>query len=314
MKVAHYPDVELPPRSRPAVTLGNFDGVHLGHQRAMSLLRERAAALASPSVVVTFEPHPVSVLRPEQAPGRILTPELKREVIASLGIDLLLIIPFTEEFSQIEPDDFVRRVLLDALGAGELVLGGNFRFGRGRAGDLDSLRELGQRHGFLVRQVEAASHDGAVISSSRIRAALADGGADEAATMLGRPYLLPGRIVHGDGRGRGLGFPTANVRVEGDVLLGHGVYVTEARVGGRIERGMTHIGSRPTFGVDAVTVETHLFDFDRDIYDEEVRLYFHRRIRGTVKFDSVEALEARLRADRDEARAFFDEPGRNLVG
>jgi riboflavin kinase/FMN adenylyltransferase len=313
MKVCHYPNVDLPEGARPAVTLGNFDGVHLGHRKAMELLRERARALGAPAVAVTFEPHPVSVVRPDQAPKRILTPELKEEVLAELGIDYLVIIHFTAEFSRIEPEAFVEQVLVDTLHAAELVLGANFRFGRGRAGDLDALRALGERHGFVVHQIEAASHDGAIISSSRIRRSLAEGDVDEARLMLGRPYFLQGTVIEGDGRGRLMGFPTANVKVDGDVLVGDGVYVTDALVEGERRHGMTHVGRRPTFGLDERMVETHLFDFAREVYGVQARLYFHHRIRGTVAFDSAEALKARLEQDEAEARAFFRGHGRNLV-
>jgi riboflavin kinase/FMN adenylyltransferase len=313
MKVCHYPKVDLPENARPVVTLGNFDGVHLGHRRAMALLKERARALDAPAIAVTFEPHPVSVVRPEQAPKRILTPELKQEVLAELGLDYLVIIHFTEEFSRMEPDAFVETVLVDTLHAAELVLGANFRFGRGRSGDLEALRALGKRHGFVVHQVEASSHDGSIISSSRIRQSLVAGDVGEAAIMLGRPYFLQGTVVEGDGRGRLMGFPTANVKVDGDVLVGDGVYVTDAVIGTERYHGMTHVGRRPTFGLDERMVETHLFDFDQQIYGALARLYFHHRIRGTVAFDSADALKARLEQDESEARAFFGGRGRNLV-
>ena len=276
------------------------------------LLNERASQLASPSIAVTFEPHPVSVLRPEQAPRRILTPEAKQEVLGELGLDYLVIIHFTKEFSRIEPADFVGRVLVEKLQVGELVLGENFRFGRGRAGDLDSLRKLGEEHGFIVHQVEASVHDGTMISSSRIRKSLSTGEVMEAASMLGRPYFVDGRVVEGDGRGRLMGFPTANVKVEGDVLVEDGVYVTEADIEGGRYPGMTHVGRRPTFGLDERMVETHLFDFDREIYHARARLYFHHRVRGTVAFVSAEALKAQLEEDRETAKAFFRDR-RNLV-
>jgi riboflavin kinase/FMN adenylyltransferase len=302
MRISYYPDVDLREGSRPAVTLGNFDGVHLGHQRAIALLRHRAEELSAPSVAVTFEPHPVSVLRPERAPKRILTAKLKQEILAELSIDHLVVIHFTEEFSRLTAEEFVSRVLVSKLRAAELVLGANFRFGRGREGDLGSLRRLGERFDFVVREVEASEHRGEVISSSRIRRSLEEGGVDEAAAMLGRPYFFEGVVVRGDGRGKRMGFPTANLKVEGDVLVGDGVYVTEATVGGATLPGMTHVGRRPTFGLEERTVETHLFDFDRDLYDSRIRLHFHRRVRGTVKFSSAEALQAQLRLDREEAR------------
>jgi riboflavin kinase/FMN adenylyltransferase len=304
MRVSYYPDVDLR-GGFPAVTLGNFDGVHLGHQRAFELLKSRAAAIGGRSVAVTFEPHPVSVLRPADAPKRILTPKLKREVIGSFGIDDLVVIHFTREFSQFSADAFVENVLVGKLQVKELILGGNFRFGRGRAGDVASLRELGERFGFVVHEVEASRYGDETISSSRIRTSLIEGHVDEAAAMLGRPYFFEGVVVRGDGRGRRMGFPTANVKVDGDVLVDDGVYVTDATVLNGTCHGMTHVGRRPTFGLEDRTVETHLFDFDRDIYDEPIRLHFHRRIRGTVRFSSADELEAQLRRDREEATRFF---------
>ena len=313
MRVSYYPDVDLPDGARPCVTLGNFDGVHRGHQRAIELLKTRAKEASAPCVALTFEPHPVSVLRPEHAPRRILTPELKQEVLASLGFNLLVVIHFTREFSRFSAESFVDEVLVGSLRASELVLGSNFRFGRGRSGDLESLRSLGEGRRFIVHEVEATIHKGEMISSSRIRRSLEAGRVDEAREMLGRPYLFDGRIVEGDGRGRLMGFPTANVNVEGDVLVADGVYVTEARIGGERLQGMTHVGRRPTFGLDERMVETHLFDFSREVYGEPIRLYFHQRVRGTVAFESADVLKRQLERDRDEARHFFDEPGGNLL-
>ena len=305
MRVSYYPDVDLRGSARPAVTLGNFDGVHLGHQRAFALLEERARKLQAPSVAVTFEPHPVSVLRPEHAPKRILTPKLKQELIAAHSIDHLVVIHFTQEFSRIPAEEFVRLVLVEKLQVAELVLGANFRFGRGREGHLESLRKLGEKFGFVVHQVEAAEHKGEIISSSRIRRSLEEGAVDEAAAMLGRPYFCEGDVVRGDGRGKLMGFPTANLKVDGDLLMADGVYVTEATVAGATVPGMAHVGRRPTFGLEERTVETHLFDFDRDVYDARIRLHFHHRIRGTVRFSSADALQEQLRLDREEAQSFL---------
>jgi len=313
MRVSYYPEVDLPAGEGPTVTLGNFDGVHLGHQKAIDLVKRRAKARHAPSVAVTFEPHPVSVLRPEHAPKRILTPDQKREVLAGQGLDLLVVIHFTLELSRVEPESFVEDVLVNKLRAAELVLGENFRFGRGRAGDLDALRKLGEKYGFVVHEIDAAIYEGKMISSSRIRESLKAGRVDDAALMLGRPYFVEGEIVQGDGRGRLMGFPTANVQVRGDVLVDDGVYASEAEIAGERYPGMTHVGHRPTFGLDERTVETHLFDFDREIYGAEARLYFHRRIRATVAFDSAEALQAQLERDRGRARSYFRDPGRNLV-
>jgi riboflavin kinase/FMN adenylyltransferase len=313
MKVSTYPDVSLPSGARPAVTLGNFDGVHRGHQSIMADLMARARALGSISVAITFEPHPISVLRPEAAPRRIQTPEQKQEALAEVGIDHLLVVPFTIEFSKMGPDEFVRTVVVDKLHAAELVLGSNFRFGHGRAGDLDTLRALGRDADFVVREVDPAGFDEEMISSSRIRRVLASGDVGKAADMLGRSYFVDGEVVRGDGRGRLIGFHTANLDLTGALLVDDGVYVTSTRLADRRCTGMSHVGSRPTFGLDSRTVETHLFDFHEDIYGESLRLYFHERIRGTVSFQGPEQLRKQLESDREQAREFFRGPGRNLM-
>jgi riboflavin kinase/FMN adenylyltransferase len=313
MIVSVYPEGALPSEARPVVTLGNFDGVHIGHQDIMRKLKSRARELSAPSVAVTFEPLPVSVLRPEGAPGRIQTPEQKQETIATLGIDHLWIIPFTIAFSRKEPEDFVREVVVGKLRAAELILGSNFRFGHGRAGGLDTLRVFGRELGFTVVEVEPALVEGEMISSSRVRRVLSEGDAEKAAAMLGRPYFVDGKVVQGDGRGRLIGFHTANLNLTGSLLLEDGVYVTSARLGDRRHCGMSHIGRRPTFGLDSRTVETHLFDFSREIYGSWVRLYFHHRIRGTQTFEGPEALKRQLGSDREEAARFFRDPERNLM-
>ncbi len=313
MNVSFYPEVDLASNQRPAVTLGNFDGVHLGHQRIMKLLVERGEKLSAPTVAVTFEPHPINVLRPDMAPKHILTPEQKRELLGETGIDLLLIIEFTLEFSHQEPEAFVREVLYEKLHASELVLGVNFRFGRSRAGDLDTLRSFGSRFDFEVRRVEPALDDDEIISSSRIRRALAGGAVTVAAAMLGRPYFVDGNVVKGDGRGKGLGFPTANLALAGDPLVADGVYATSARLGGSVHQGMSHVGRRPTFGIERRSVETHLFDFSEEVYDAPIRLFFHERLRETIAFEGPEALKQQLARDQEDAWAFFRGPGRNLV-
>ena len=313
MKVSTYPEISLPKGARPAVTLGNFDGVHVGHQAIMKKLKSRARDLSAPSVAVTFEPHPVGVLRPESAPNRIQTPEQKQETIAAQGIDYLFVIPFTVAFSRKAPEDFVREVIQGQLHAAELVLGTNFRFGHGRAGGMDTLRSLGNQFGYTVLEVDPALVEGEMISSSRVRRVLADGGAEKAATMLGRPYFVDGKVVKGDGRGRLIGFHTANLDLTGRLLLDDGVYVTSARVGGEHFTGMSHIGLRPTFGLETRTVETHLFDFSEEIYGQWVRLYFHRRIRGTKAFEGPEALRRQLDSDRERVLEFFRDPEQNLV-
>ena len=313
MRVSTYPEVALPPEARPVVTFGNFDGVHLGHQSIMEELRARSQALDAPSMVVTFEPHPISVLRPEAAPQRIQTPEQKQETLSRIGIEELIVVPFTPKFSKLEPQEFVRSVIVDKLRAAELVLGHNFRFGHGRVGDLDTLRAFGPKYGFVVHEVSPATAGKEMISSSRIRRALGDGEVERAASMLGRAYFVDGRVIKGDGRGRLIGFHTANLELTGSLLVNDGVYVTSVRVGDDVHQGMSHVGRRPTFGLDSHTVETHLFGFSEEIYGEWLRLYFHGRIRGTVRFEGPQELKQQLDSDRERAFEFFRDHGRNLV-
>jgi riboflavin kinase/FMN adenylyltransferase len=279
----------------------------------MDELKARARALEAPSVAVTFEPHPISVLRPEAAPQRIQTPEQKQETLARIGIDELIVVPFTPEFSRLEPEEFVQSVIVDKLHAAELVLGHNFRFGHGRVGDLDTLRDFGQKLGFIVHEVSPATSGEEMISSSRIRRALGEGEVGQAAAMLGRDYFVDGRVVKGDGRGRLIGFHTANLELTGSLLADDGVYVTSARLGDVYHQSMSHVGRRPTFGLESRTVETHLFEFSEEIYGEWLRLYFHERVRGTVRFRGPEELKLQLDADREQALKFFRDRGRNLV-
>ena len=307
MKVAHYPNLDLPTGSRPVVTLGNFDGLHLGHQRAIELVNERAQALGSPGIAITFEPHPVSVVRPHMAPGRIFNPKQKQELISSLGLNWLLVVGFTQLFSRMEPAVFVKEVLVDALGVSELVLGENFRFGYDRAGNLEFLRSQGEVYGFVVHQIEPSLFQGEMVSSSRIRRTLQAGKVKDAASMMDREYFVDGKVVRGDGRGEQIGFPTANLQIDGDNLIDDGVYVSEARVANHLFPAMTHVGHRPIFAFYERAIETHIFDFSDEVYGSRIRIYFHQRIRDTISFDSREELHYQLEKDRATARAYFGE-------
>lgn len=307
-----YPDQDLRFGDRPVATLGNFDGVHLGHQGAIEQVLARANELGVPSVVVTFEPHPVSVLRPEMAPRRILSADQKTRVVASYGINRLVTIRFTDSFSQTEPPDFVSEFLVSRLGVSELVLGANFRFGRSRSGDLESLSALGAKFGFRVHTLSPSLYEGSMISSSRIRQVLASGELEKATAMMGRAYFVEGTVIRGDGRGRPLGFPTANLDLLGDLLVDDGVYVTSTEVDGHKYKSMTHLGTRPTFGVNERAVETHLLGYDGDLYGSTLKLSFYSRIRGTIAFDSPDQLVEQLERDRAQVLGYFAEPGRNL--
>jgi riboflavin kinase / FMN adenylyltransferase len=284
------------------ITLGNFDGLHLGHQELIRQIILRAEETASLSMVVTFRPHPLKILAPDRCPPLISIYEEKIRLIEELGIDVLVKIPFTLDFSAMGPRDFVRNVLVDLLGAKEIFVGYNYRFGKGRKGDIGLLRELGQELGFLVREIEQVSLNNEVISSTRIRQLLQKGEVEHAAKLLGREYALSGIVVKGDGRGRGLGFPTANIAPRHAIVPSNGVYAVRLFVRDKFYDGIVNIGMRPTFARNSLAIEVHIFDFDEDLYGEEVTLYFIRKIREEKKFQNAEALIRQIRIDAGTAR------------
>jgi riboflavin kinase/FMN adenylyltransferase len=287
-----------------AVSLGNFDGVHLGHARlAQETLAEARAAGGLP-VVLTFDPHPTRVLHPERAPATLVTLEQKAELLAGLGIQSLAVLPFTPALAALDAETFAREVLARCLGASAVVVGQSFRFGRGRAGDATTLAALGSALGFLVRTVEAVVADGAPISSTRIRTALASGAVDEAARLLGRQFFVDGSVVAGDGRGRTIGFPTANVAPRNETLPAVGVYACRLAVGGQAPRGaVANLGRRPTFGEGATRLEVHVLDFDGDLYGADVRVHFVTRLRDEMRFGGPEELTRQIASDAAHARA-----------
>lgn len=286
------------------VTVGTFDGVHRGHWRVLEIVRERAAAIGGAGVLVTFDPHPLRIVRPEAAPPLLTTPVEKTEILAESGLTYAVFVAFTRAVQQLSPEQFVHQVLVDRLRVAELVIGYDHGFGRGRSGDVDTLRRIGDEVGFAVHVVPPVESDGAPISSSRIRAAVQEGDMRAAAAGLGRPYSVRGVVVRGDGRGRGLGFPTANLHVpQSDKLLPRpGVYAARGVLRSGPVDGVLHIGPRPTFPGSPPTIELHLFDFDGDLYGEAVRVDFIERLRDIHPFGTVQELVAAIEADVEEAR------------
>lgn len=288
-----------------AVAIGNFDGVHKGHtaviQAAAAAARARGVGLG----VLTFEPHPRSVLRPDDAPFRLSDWRGKARALEALGVDFMAISPFSQEFAAQTADDFVTTALVEALGVVHVAVGEDFRFGKGRKGDTPFLIEAGAANGFGVTSVPAmAGPDGVVFSSSTIRAALADGDIGRAAELMGRPWEIEGLVVKGDQRGRTIGFPTLNVYLGDLVRPALGVYTVKARFEDDPDwiSGVANLGRRPTVGGEDERLETHLFDFDRDVYDKRVRVQLLRFIRPEKKFDSFDALKAQIAADAETAR------------
>ena len=295
-----------PINERPTVlTIGAFDGVHRGHRHLIGGAVRRAHMLGCQSAVLTFDPHPDLVIRPERARHYLTSADERAQLIAKLGVDLLIILPFTREVMGQSAHEFMSRVCR-AVALCELWVGWDFALGRGREGDLPRLRTIGQELGYSVHPVEPFDLDGAPVSSSRIRAALSAGDVVAAATLLDRPFSLRGTVMQGDQRGRTIGFPTANIGVDAQhALPADGVYICHAWLGDQRYGAVTNVGVRPTFAGAHRTVEAYLLDFVGEIYGETLRLDFLQRLRGEQKFDGIAALIAQITSDVAAARAWL---------
>ncbi|WP_417824838.1 bifunctional riboflavin kinase/FAD synthetase [Thalassospira lucentensis] len=289
------------------VAIGNFDGLHLGHQSLLDQAREIARDLGVPLAILTFEPHPRMLFRADDPPFRLTSADDRETAASNIDIDLFYEAEFNRDFAAMSAEEFIERVLVKGLGAKHVVVGWDFCFGKGRAGDVDLLRSIGETSGFGVTAVEAVTHDnGIVYSSTAIRQALRDGRPQDATHLLGRPWEIAGIVAHGDARGRTIGFPTANVALGNHLRPKFGVYAIELGLisqddGQTVERwvrGVANIGVRPSFGGDNdAGLEAHLFDFDQDIYGRPVRVRLHGFIRGEKKFDGLDALKAQIASD-----------------
>jgi riboflavin kinase/FMN adenylyltransferase len=285
--------------------VGSFDGVHRGHHAVLEEIARRAAAAGRASVLVTFEPHPLEVVNPQAAPPLLTTGPERREILAQTALDYVLFLRFDRELAAYTPEQFVRRVLIGRCGMRELVIGHDHGFGRGRSGDVETLRRLGAQYGFAMDVVPAVDVGEQHVSSSRIRRAVAGGDLATAARMLGRPYQVSGMVGRGERRGRQIGVPTINLaEVPPQKLLPpDGVYAVRVEWRGGRAGGMMNQGPKPTFADGRRTLEAHLFDFDGDLYGEWVRLEWVERLRDVERFPSVEALKEQLQRDRTRARA-----------
>ena len=310
MKLFHGTDnAEI---ARPTVlTLGVFDGLHLGHQLIMSTVVERARACRAVPTVITFDPHPRAVLHPESAPPLLQTFDQKIEALSVLGLKQTIVIRFTKEFAHVEAEDFLRDVVHERLHAEEVYLGRGFAFGRERRGNIELLRKVSTELGFRAEEVPEVRLRGQRISSSRIRELLAEGRVNLARRMLGRPYGVEGRVVRGAERGRTLSFPTANLHPENRVIPRGGVYVTATLIEGAWRRSITNIGTRPTFERESAqaTVETFVMNWTGDLYGDVVRVRFLHRLRDERKFASIEELKRQIERDRDRATEYFERSG-----
>ncbi|MDA8423537.1 MAG: bifunctional riboflavin kinase/FAD synthetase [Nitrospiraceae bacterium] len=286
----------------PVLTLGNFDGVHLGHQAIFKKVVERARTIGGTSIAFTFEPHPLKVLAPERSPKLLNTFHGKMKLLAASCIDVVICANFTRAFAEQHPEDFARSVLHEQLGVREVYVGYDYAFGKGREGSIDSLKESGRACGFEVGVVEAVQVRGIVVSSSVIRELISNGRVDDAAKLLGRDYMLEGEVIHGSHRGHTLGFPTANLRTANELLPGYGVYAVRASVDDRWLDGVASIGVRPTFDAGSVSIEVFLLDFDGDLYGRQMDVSFIKQLRGERKFPDANALVAQVRKDVEEAK------------
>ncbi len=308
LAVLHSPEEWKARFSGPApsiVAIGNFDGIHVGHQKILKAVLERSRGGKEMSAVVTFDPHPLRLLRPEEAPSLLMTLRQRLAAFEELGLDAVLILRFDRALSLLSPEEFVRRILVETMRASAVLVGGNFRFGHRQAGDVRLLTELGKVCGFAVETIPPVVVRGTVVSSSAIREALREGRVTRAARFLGRPFSLAGDIRPGTGQGRRLIVPTLNLATEQEVLPKSGVYVTETRVGEKLYRSATNVGVRPTFDGHGLTIESHLFDFSRELSSGPIDVRFWKRLRDEQKFSGPEALRNQIMKDLARARSFF---------
>ncbi len=284
------------------VTIGNFDGVHLGHREIFRQVVDRARKTGGTSVVFTFSPHPRKLLSPGQAPRQISTDAEKERLIAACCMDVLICVPFTRDLAEMSAEAFVREILVDRIGVRRLVIGYDYAFGRNRQGDANFLLRQGEGLGYAVEVVGPVYREGEICSSSRIREMIQKGEVSSAEKLLGRHFHIQGEVVHGAGRGRRLGFPTANLQTEQELLPGGGVYAVKVRYEDAILDGVVNIGCNPTFAGEKTSVEVHLFDFDQSIYGEILQLYFVARLRSERAFSDQAELVRAIADDVKRAR------------
>ena len=289
-----------------AVTIGNFDGVHKGHVEIFRHLKETSSRLNLPALVVTFEPHPLKVLSPEKAPQLITTLKQKVELISASGIDCLVVIPFTTEFSLTPAVTFVRNMLCDSLGMRHMVIGHDYAFGRGREGNFLTLEKIGTERGFTLEDMNPIGENGTIYSSSLVRSLVADGDMDSAFRILGRYHMISGIVVHGREIGQSIGFPTANISTSNELIPADGVYAVVVLIDGHFVKGACNIGFNPTFDGGTHTIEVFLLDFSEQIYGREIELFFVKKLRGVRKFNDVSELKIAISCDVKQTRKLLD--------
>jgi riboflavin kinase/FMN adenylyltransferase len=292
-------------RKRSVVTIGNFDGIHRGHQEILRKVKQEARERDQLAAVLTLFPHPLKVLRPAEAPSLLMTIDQRLAAFDAAGIDAALVLPFNLELSKTRPEDFARRYLVETMRTSKVLVGENFRFGHRQEGTVQLLEGYGREWGFEVESVKALRVDGTVASSTAVREALRGGRVADARRLLGRPFSLEGEIQSGTGQGRKLVVPTLNLKTEQEMLPQNGVYATETVVDGEFYRSVTNVGVRPTFNGSGVTVETHLFDFNEDLTGGKMEIRFLERLRDERKFASIEELRDQVLKDIRGAKEFL---------
>jgi riboflavin kinase/FMN adenylyltransferase len=306
METIHFPDDPRPAwLLHPVLALGNFDGLHRGHQKIIERVKRGAAEHGGTPMAMTFDPHPPRVVRPDKAPPLLMTKAQKLEALHAAGIRCVAVVRFTRELSEWDPETFVRAALVDWLRVSEVWVGANFLFGHGRSGNFSLLRTLGQRYGFRADKIDPVRYKDFVVSSTRVRRLVSEGRVDEAGALLGHAFYIDGTVVAGRRRGRELGFPTANLATENELLPPHGVYATTMTIDGVVHAALTNIGVRPTFGDTTAIVETHVLGFNADLYGRSVRLSFVLRLRDERRFDDVDSLRLQIEADQRRAERLF---------
>lgn len=297
------------PENGSCVTIGNFDGVHKGHQKLICSTCQKAKANGLASVVVTFDPHPLRVLVNSKTPPFITLTSQKLELIAQHNPDIILALNFTREIAALSPEEFIKKFLVDPLNMKEMVVGYDYALGKGRSGNYKVLAELGRKHGYGIERLDPVIIKDAVVSSSRIRDMVKEGNVWDVRPLLGRFYQVRGEVVHGMNRGgRLLGFPTANIKLEDELFPKKGVYAIRIEVDGRVRPGVANIGKNPTFGNEALSVEAHIFDFSEDIYGKSIRVHFIQRIRSERKFKGLDELKERISIDIELAKSILSYP------
>jgi riboflavin kinase/FMN adenylyltransferase len=309
MKIYHNID-EFTRLKNAVVTIGTFDGVHMGHRKIISRIKELADSIGGETVLLTFFPHPRMILHPEDESIKLInTINEKAELLEQLGVDHLIITPFSRDFSNQTAEGYIRDVLVNKIGTKKIVIGYDHRFGKDRQGGLEDLMRLGPVYGFDVVEIPEQDIEEVAVSSTRIRSALLNGEIEHANTFLGYSFFITGSVVRGDQIGRQLGYPTANI-VIGErykLIPSDGIFAVKVKIAGMVYKGMAYIGSRPTINGFGRNVEVNIFDFDHDIYNQQIRMEFHNFVRGDIKFASLDELKAQLKQDKVDVEALLAE-------